>query len=173
MTLQEAIDFVQKTAAQETTSIFNRRMIGQMLFFQYDAKLKSTLPYWDMFPLTFMFNISSNFALGMNMHYLPPVERARLMMALWSVVNSKKLDDHSRLLITYKLLNNTSKFVFFKPCIKKYLFSQIRSRIIVINPVHWNQVLMLPLSNFQKSSEFHVWQESVNQIRSQIFKENK
>src|SRR6185503_12035104 len=77
MTLQEAIEFTQKTAAIETNSTINKQMIGKMTFFQYDAKTKAKIKYWDMFPLTFMFRAESNYALGMNMHYLPPVERAR------------------------------------------------------------------------------------------------
>ena len=170
MTFQEAVEVAQKAAVQETTTTFNQSLIGKMLFFQYDAKTKDKLPYWDMFPLVFLFRVTGNFALGMNMHYLPPVERARLMMALWSVVNTKKLDDHSRLLINYKLLNNASKFVYFKPCIKKYLLTNIRSRVMTISPLHWNQVLMLPLSRFMKNTDYKVWQDSVNQIRQATFK---
>ena len=170
MTFEEAVEITQKSAVQETTSVFNQSMIGKMLFFQYDAKTKDKLPYWDMFPLVFLFRVFGNYALGMNMHYLPPVERARLMMALWSVVNTKKLDDHSRLLINYKLLNNAAKFVYFKPCIKKYLLPNIRSRVMTISPLHWNQVLMLPLSRFMKNNEYHVWQDSVNKIRNATFK---
>jgi hypothetical protein len=155
--------------AQETTSQVNRRMIGQMIFFNYDPKGKGTLPYYDTFPLVFPFTIAGNSMTGMNMHYLPPVERARLMMALSSVVSTHRADEHTRLIISYKILSGSSKYAYFRPCIKKYLLSNIRSRLMVISPPKWNSVLFMPLANFMKSSEYHVWQDSVNTIRKAAF----
>src|SRR5580765_4984034 len=84
MTFEEAQEIAKNATVEQTSTTFDRSMIGKMLFFQYDAKTKDKLPYWDMFPLAFLFKVSNNSALGINMHYLPPVERARLMMALWS-----------------------------------------------------------------------------------------
>src|SRR6478735_6731070 len=54
---KEAIDIVKKATVRETSSIFDRSMIGKMLFYQYDAKTKQKLPFWDVFPLTFMFDV--------------------------------------------------------------------------------------------------------------------
>lgn len=153
----------------ETTSNFSQLMIGKMVFFKYDAKTKDKLPYWDQFPLIFPFRIQGSYTLGMNMHYLPPVERARLMYSLYSVINSTKLDTNSRLLITYKVLNESTKYVYFKPCIKKYLTTYIRSRLMIIDPKQWNNVLMMPLANFMKASEYKVWDDSLEKIRKAQF----
>jgi hypothetical protein len=160
---------VRKDFALETTTGFNMSMVGKMLFYKYDAKTKAKLPYWDQFPIMFPFKVQGNYMLGMNLHYLPPVERARLMYALFSVINSQTLDTNSKLLITYKTLNNSAKFVNFKPCIKKYLAGQIRSRVAIIDPHEWTNVAMMPLANFMKATEFKIWNDSIEIIRKASF----
>src|SRR5215475_9334221 len=54
-------------------------IIGRMILFQYDPKLKDKLPFWDEFPLGFPIDIYNNGYLMLNMHYLPLPQRARLM----------------------------------------------------------------------------------------------
>jgi hypothetical protein len=166
---QEARDEVIKDSVQETTSQANKRMIGQMVFFQYDPKGKMELPYWDMFPLIFPFTIQGNSMTAMNLHYLPYVERARLMMALTSVLTTMKLDEHTKLAITYKILSSSSKYSYFRPCIKKYLFAHLRSRLMIISPKKWHTVLFMPIAGFQKATEYTVWQDSIKIIRKQSF----
>lgn len=165
--LREQVD---KENVIETTTGIGRSMIGKMLFFRYDAKTKDKLPYWDQFPLIFPFSVRGNYMIGMNMHYLPPIERARLMYGLFTTINTETLDYNSKLAITYKMLNNSAKFENFRPCIKKYLGGHIRSRLSIINPKNWNQVVYMPLANFMKASEFKVWSDSVEKIRKASFK---
>ena len=148
----------------ETISTFNPAVIGKMLFYSYDPKLKATLPYYDTFPLVFLFSVHEGSSIGMNLHYLPPYERARLMTALYSLANSTEPNPNTKLLMTYKVLKESSKYIYFKPCIKKYLHSHIRSRVMVINPLKWNRTLFLPLANFVKAPEIKVWQDSINII---------
>lgn len=170
----QARDEVKKEYVVETTTRMDNRMIGKMLFFQYDPKLKQQLPYYDVFPLVFLINNrKAGSSLAFNMHYLPPYERARLMFQLYTLVNTTTLDENSRLLLTYKVLNENSKFVFFKPCIKRYLYGHIRSRVMVVNPKEWNRVMMLPLAKFMKKSEWAVWEDSVKKIRQSTFKVNQ
>ena len=45
--------------------------IGKMYLFQYDAKHKKILPYWDRFPLIFPFDYAKDGFYGINLHYLP------------------------------------------------------------------------------------------------------
>ena len=92
-----------------------------MYTFFYDPKTKKDLPYYDRFPLIFKIkNVSGGF-LGINMHYLPPQLRARLMDALYPLVTNRKYDETTRLRLTYDVLNSAAKYRFFKPTIKKYL----------------------------------------------------
>ena len=156
---------VANTFAIETNSTFTKNYLGKMLFFQYDAKHKKTLPYWDKYPIAFLISTEGNSGLGINLHYLPPVERAKLLYNLMTLANTDKLDPQTKLLYTYKLLANSAKFREFKPCIKRYLFGHIRSRVMVIDATKWTEVVFLPLAEFQKMDEYQVWQDSIAKIR--------
>jgi hypothetical protein len=62
-----------------------------MYCFFYEAKNKDdpdVLPYWDRFPLIFPIDIKGDRLLSMNLHYLPPFHRAKLMDALYTTSNS-------------------------------------------------------------------------------------
>ncbi len=137
-------------------------IIGKLFLFQYDPKGKKTLPYWDAFPLIFPINIYHNSMLGINLHYLPPVYRAQLMDQLYTLtVNKEKMDDTTRLRISYNILKNRGTMPFYKPCVKKYLFSNFRTQLAQIPVDDWDAVVMLPLQRFNKASDSDVWAESV------------
>lgn len=166
---------VQKTSIFPTQTIKKRSIgiqdtmswnaIGQMMMYVYDPKGKKTLPYYDKFPLMFMVKSDGQHTLGLNLHYLPPYERAKLMGALYTLINNKDMDEKTRLNITYQTLKGASKFRLFKPCLKSYLSDHIRSRIYIIDPNEWNNVLLLPIANFQKEKEFKVWQDSLKSLK--------
>jgi hypothetical protein len=139
---------------------------GSMYFFEYDPKHKDTLPYYDRFPLIFPINKVKGGILGMNMHYLPPKMRAQLMDALYSVSSDNNYDEQTTLSISYKILNSASNFRLFKPTVKMYLASQVRSRFIKINSSEWDTALFLPVQSFQKASNSKVWSDSRKIARS-------
>ena len=66
--------------------------------------------------------------------------------------------------MSYKLLANAAKFKYFKPCIKRYLFSHIESQMIKIDVKEWDLALFMPLSRFQKARERKVWDDSIRKI---------
>jgi hypothetical protein len=157
---------IANTAVIETTNAFDVSKIGKVLFYTYDPKTKEKLKYWDMYPLVIPFSYHFNGWTGMNMHYLPPLYRAQLFTALMTLANNTELDPLTKLNVTYQILKNSSRFAYFKPCIKRYLISHLRSRIMIINPMQWTKVMMMPLAGFQKQSETTVWQDSVDMIRN-------
>lgn len=122
--------------------------IGKMYLFQYDPKLKDTLPKYDRFPLVFPFERADGGFLGINFHYLPYGQRAALLDSLMSLSNNKTFSDSMRLSMNYKLLNSVAKFGLFKDCIKKYLNSHVRSRFFYIKPEEWSKAILLPLDDF-------------------------
>ncbi len=79
---------------------------------------------------------------------------------LFEVLNNHKLDKSTRLLATYSLLKGASKYKYFKPCIKRYLYSQIKSKISVIRPKQWPKAVLLPTAKFVGASKSSVWKES-------------
>jgi hypothetical protein len=131
--------------------------VGKMYMFVYDPKHKDTLPYYDTFPLIFPVEFYGDSFLGINLHYLPPMLRAKLMDALYSTINNKKYDKTTQLVIGYQILKSASRFKYFEPCLKKYLMSQVGSAFIYIAPDEWDFALMLPTENFNKATKQQVW----------------
>jgi hypothetical protein len=138
--------------------------IGRMYMFAYDPKHASTLPYYDRFPLVFPFKKLNDGFLGINLHYLPLILRAKLMDALYDLVNNTSYDETTRLRLTYDILDRTSKFRYFKPCVKHYLNNMIDSRIIFIHPDEWEIALFLPLHRFRNATAAQVHKDSRNKI---------
>lgn len=142
----------------------DENFIGSMIFFQYDPKLKDKLPYYDRFPLVFPIEMYNDGFLGLNLHYLPPQSRARLMDALYATINNHNYDDTTRLNINYQMLKSASRFAAFKPCIKRYLFKQCESRFFHVETKQWDVVMMLPMARFVKARATTVWERSMDQI---------
>lgn len=142
-----------------------RFMMGNMYLFNYDPKHKDTLPYYDMFPLIFPINKAKGGFLGINMHYLPPVLRAKLMDSLYETITNKNYDDTTKLNISYRILNGAAKYKEFAPTVKHYLTSHVRSRPAYIHPTEWDIALFLPTQKFVGASANKVYADSRKIIR--------
>lgn len=138
--------------------------IGHMYFFQYSAKYKEELPYWDAIPLIFPIGDEGKHFLGINLHYLPPRYRAKLMDALYSLATNKNYDEKTKLAISYKVLKGAAKYKYFKPCIKRYLKSNVRSKFIKVDASEWDIALFLPLADWRKASSQKVYSDSRRKI---------
>ena len=176
---QEAIDWFRKQALSvrninkqqilganmpfKRFQMLTEKSIGKMYMFVYDAKTKN-LPYFDAFPLIFPIEFYGDSFLGINLHYLPPRTRALLMDALYDTINNKKFDNTTIMKISYQILNKASRFKWFKPCIKKYLFSQVGSPFIYVSPDEWDFALMLPTENFQGATKQRVFKDSLSVV---------
>lgn len=173
---QEAIDWFRKTArtyknvdrnklTQQATQFRNTIVPGSMYMFAYRAKHADTLPYWDAFPIIFPVSMYPDGFLGINFHYLPPKLRAVLMDKLYSLVNDPMLTEHAKIKLTWKILNQVVKSKLFAPCVKRYLYTQFRSKFIYVTPDTWDVALFLPTENFQKATNQKVWAESRRKTR--------
>ena len=131
--------------------------LGQMLFYKYDPKFAKKLPYWDMYPLVFPFEKAKGGFYGLNLHYIPPRERAVLMDELNSYVTNKKYDATTRLKLSYDLLKGFGRAV---PCVKRYLGTNVRSNTVRINADEWEIAIFLPVERFQKEKKSVVWNDS-------------
>jgi hypothetical protein len=133
-----------------------------MFLFQYDAKHKETLPYWDKFPLVFPFSYESDGFMGLNLHYLPHAMRASLMSNLMERTSPNR---HQDLKLSYQILNAYSSLRYFKPCVKRYLYSHVKSQFLYITPEEWPIAIFLPLQRFQKASDGKVYADSRKMLR--------
>lgn len=149
---------------QQMVPKFDGQSIGQMYMFNYDPKWKEELPYYDTFPLIFPIDMKDDGFLGINLHYLPPLLRAKLMDALYETSTDERYDKSTKLKISYGILVSASKFKYFKPCIKRYLWSHCKSGFFNIDTEKWDIALMLPTARFQKATAQEVWAESAKKV---------
>lgn len=133
---------------------------GDMVMFFYDAKTKDKLPYWDRFPLVILVEEADKGFYGLNLHYLPPVLRAKLLDSLLDVTTNNSYDDKTRFDLSYKLLKGAAKFKYFKPCFKRYLISGVQSKFSKVLAPEWEIATFLPTAQWQKAQANQVYQQS-------------
>tara|TARA_R110000824_G_scaffold49838_12_gene139697 strand:- start:2609 stop:3250 length:642 start_codon:yes stop_codon:yes gene_type:complete len=149
---------------QTPRSLKNRIMVGNMYIFIYDPKLKNELEHYDTFPLVIPIKDYSDGFLGINLHYLDPMDRAILMDALYDNVSDNNYDENTKLLLKYETMSKASKYKYFRPCLKRYLTIHARTRFIKIESAEWDNVLFLPTERFVKSNRRQVWSESTRKV---------
>jgi hypothetical protein len=163
-TASKAREIGQSALLREKTAQTSRVEIGRMYMFMYDPKTKNDLPYYDRFPLIFVINKTADGFLGINLHYLPHLLRAKLMDMLYNYVIDPRLDENTKLKISYQTLNRAATHKYIQPCIKRYLYSHVRSKFVYVVPVEWDIALFLPIENFAKASKTRVWRDSTNMV---------
>lgn len=153
------------TRGQQSIGLPNPTDIGKMFFYAYDPKTKTEMPYYDTFPLVIMVKTLKDGWHGLNLHYLPPKQRAVLITRLMENISDTKLDNNTRLKINYQLLKSVSKYRLFKPCFKRYLMNHTRSSVRAVPIRHWAKAILLPVANFKKASQSKVWADSLKIAR--------
>jgi len=149
---------------EEPIQLSNRQIVGSMYMFFYNPKLKEELPYYDSFPLVIVIGPAKGGFLGMNLHYLPPVLRAKFLDSLLEVASNEKYDDTTRFEVSYSLLKRAAKFKYFKPCVKHYLSNNVKSRFARVPAPEWEIATFLPTADFQKSGKSAVYKDSRKMI---------
>lgn len=140
--------------------------LGRMCLYYYWPKLREKLPYYDRFPLVMPIQIYPDGFLGLNFHYLPPKHRAMLLdMIDKYVLKATWLSERKAMRITYNILKSAVRIPIYEPCIKRYLYTHLRSKIYLIEPENWNISLFLPLERFDKATTARVHQDSIRKIR--------
>lgn len=150
----------QKELLQLGTNRADKFEVGKMYLFHYDPKGRKELPYYDTFPLILLTGIHKGGFTGLNLHYLPPEQRLIFLSNITqkSVYLNGVLE---RLNISYDNLKGVQEFALFEPCFKRYLKSNIRSEIKLIQPEDWGFAASLPLEAFVKKSKQYVWKQSM------------
>jgi len=153
--------FYKQTNLKKAT----RFLEGRMYTFFYDPKTKDKLPYYDRFPVILLLEANQQGFSGLNLHYIPPRYRVKLLNELYDfIVTDDEEDDENmktRIRVTYEILQSTAKMKFFRPCYKRYLTSHIEGRALEIIPEYWDIMAMLPVGRFEKESVRKVYSESI------------
>jgi len=150
---------------QEKSRRTSQLKLGRLYCFAYDPKTKDDLPYYDRFPMVIVLESYPDGFLGLNLHYLPYKYREVFLNKLVKYAVTDREDDVVRLRVTYDILNASRRFKEFKPCLKRYLFNHMRSRLLTIQPNEWETATLLPLQMFKGATANKVWTESAEEIR--------
>lgn len=138
---------------------------GSMYLFKYDAKYKDVLPYWDAMPLIFPLKPAEGGFYGLNVHYLQPQLRAKLMDGLYNTTNNTRYDESTKINVSASFLDAASKVDYIKPCLKRYLSSHVYGGFTYIHPSEWDIALFLPLADWQNATWHTVYKNSRRQVR--------
>jgi hypothetical protein len=156
---------IPRTIANERDRHVNSFKLGQLYFFYYDPKTKEDMPYYDKFPLVLILEKYQDGFLGLNLHYLPLEYRLAFMDKLMDYASYTPENEIKRIRVTYDILSASKRFKEFRPCIKRYLFTHIKSKILTVQPQEWETAVFLPIHQFKKAKDTEVWSDSLQEIR--------
>lgn len=128
---------------------------GEIYSFVYDPKHKDTLPYYDTFPLVLPITQLNDGFLGLNFHYIRPKDRIYLLDAIRRHGKGK-----DKMMITWEIMAKWSGSKSAAPCLKRYLFSQMRSPLRRIQSKDIPTALLVPIERFVKANKQQVWRNS-------------
>lgn len=151
---------------EDELKLVNRQnpLIGSMNMFFYDPKHKETLPFYDRFPLAIIVGPAEKGFYGLNLHYLPPVLRAKFLDGLLDLASNKRYDEKTKFQLTYNALQSSSKMRFFKPCFKHYLTAHVKSRLARVPAPEWEIATFLPTASWENASQATVYRNSRKKI---------
>lgn len=148
-----------------TRSKVTNLLPGRMYMFRYIPEGRKELKYYDEYPLCITTNTrDGSYFRGLNLHYLPHKYRAIFFANLQSTITNKRYNEETRFRLTNKMVTNMSKYRYGKVCFRTYSYSQLRSKVVQIQPSEWFASLFLPTEKFIKKSQASVWRESRSNI---------
>jgi hypothetical protein len=155
-----------KLMKEDPIELRSRPAVGRMYMYFYDPKTKDTLPYYDRFPLIIMVGPAPRGFMGLNLHYLPLDVRAKFLDALLGTINNERYDESTRFRLSYDMLKRASRLKAFRPCLKRYLSSHVRSRLALVPAPEWEIATFLPTADFEKATSSEVYKDSRRKMRA-------
>lgn len=117
-----------KEEEQDENELRRYTVSGHMYLFEYNAKFKNKLPYFDSFPLVYVIKATRNEFWGANLHYLSPKKR------VWCV---KRLME--------------GRVDIPRSCFHKYLTSYVDGYFLDLASAEWASAILLPIENFVRN----------------------
>lgn len=158
---------VNRTEAKNELFKFKRvgkPVPGKLYFYLYDPKTKEEMPYYDTAPMGFLVDGARGGFYLLNVHYLSPKQRAVLFDSLLDLKNNPRKTENTKLKLSYDILKGVSKYKWFAPAFKRYLFKQLRSDMVEVPYEYWDKALFLPVQSFKKANNSKVWKDSAEKV---------
>jgi hypothetical protein len=123
---------------------------GRLNFFFYDPKYKQVLPLYDRFPLVLPLETIPGGFMGLNFHYIRPVQRVSLLNNLQRFATGG-MKPSTRIDATYDGIKGVR---ITKNMIKKYLYGHVRSSFLRVDFDEAALAVMLPVQQFRKGQPY-------------------
>ena len=135
--------------------VVNRVRPGMMYLYEYRAETyPSRIDYYDRFPLVIVLETYKGGFLGLNLHYLNIKRRLELFVQLSTLLNNDNYNFRSKFSrISYERLKPFTKYRNARPCIKRYKYNNVQSKLLKVFGPEWEIALFLPLQRFKGRSE--------------------
>lgn len=141
---------------------------GYMYFFDYSNPVhKDTLPIYDAYPLIFPWDIwrgdgswgedGKLYMIAINLHYLPPKLRQKVMVELLKIKTEKRFRKNTRLKLSWQVLQGLSNSRLYEHAVHMYRLDHVRSKFVQIPSASWEMAVFLPLARFKKGSKSQAW----------------
>ena len=138
-----------------------RILNGRMVSFWYQPPSSTKLQVYDRYPLVIIIKRRSNGFTGINFHYLGIRERAELLTYMRDRLAWEHDPKKTRLQITYKMLLSKKRYKYFRPALKSYYKTNIKSRFRMIPEKNWDKALLLPIESFEGNVPTErIWRDS-------------
>ena len=145
-----AARFYREAEVRTTPQILHKRVqLGELFCYYYLPKYRTTLPYYDMFPMIMLLKAEKETFLGINFHYLRPKWRAILLDRVTAKIGE-----------CLPKWNKLRQIRQIAPTIKRYRFDHIMRKVIPIEEDEQEIAIFLPTERFRKSAKAKVWSES-------------
>jgi hypothetical protein len=152
----------QITTSNRTRSNVQEPFNGRMVIFKYQPQDRSKVH--DVFPLVITLQRDNDSFLGCNLHYHHPVQRAILFERFMKYTLSGR--DLSRYSTRFRTNMDLVKrfprlYDLVQPCIRRYKYSNMASRFLLVPPMDWGTALFLPFELFKNQNRMAVYKETL------------
>ena len=136
------------------------KLTGQVLIFRYKASSRTKI--YDKYPLVLVIGKTENGFMGLNIHYVPPRDRLKLIL----LMNSLVYDTQDNQKIRIKIFSLLTKNVFAKytnVILNKYNTKNIMGKVKITTPEEWTNFAFLPV--FKGINPTELYSEVREEIR--------
>tara|TARA_Y100000004_G_C8883226_1_gene398510 strand:+ start:197 stop:796 length:600 start_codon:yes stop_codon:yes gene_type:complete len=139
----------------------SRMFLGQMYFFFYNQpEYRTTLPFYDTFPLVLLLSRDKDTFFGVNFHYIPPKRRLATFILL------QKFRQNNRIVLPYGTMIRDKKWKILKSCFRRYKVQKIQGKLINIPAEDWPIAVTLPVERFKKQGKTAIWANTLREEMS-------
>lgn len=122
---EERNDEVDEMGGRDKNIVRPFPKLFSLMFYEYRAKTRRDLPFYDKYPLSFILDFQPNSFFAVNLHYYSPEQRVSIAQSLAS-----------------------NKIPRFEKGAHKYLLSEVRSPFLDFDVREWDTICLLPIEEF-------------------------